>query len=64
MDTIKDGKSIKWNSSSKVDLKGLYLNQFIKNSTKIQLLKRVLKNSLGPYSHEIGNLRFEKVIDT
>ena len=64
MDTIRDDGSIKCKSSSKVDLKGLSLNRFIKNSTKIQFLKCDLENLWGPYQHEIANLRFEKVIDT
>ena len=49
MDTIKDDRSIKWNSSSKVDLKGLYLNQFIKKAHKNNIQSGTLKNSMGPY---------------
>ena len=49
MDTIKDDRSIKWNSSSKVDLKGLYLNQFIKKAHKNNIQSGTLKISMEPY---------------
>ena len=35
IDTMKDDRSIRCKSLCKVDLKGLCLNEFIKNSTKI-----------------------------
>ena len=47
MDTIKSERGIKWKSSCKVDLKCLYLDQFIKNSTKIQFLKLVFEKYIG-----------------
>ena len=47
MNTIKDDRSVKSNSSSKVDLKDLYLNQFIKYSTEIQFLKWYLEKFIG-----------------
>ena len=35
----------------------------IQNQFKKSIQSGTLKNSMGPYYYEIGNLRFEKVID-
>ena len=48
MGAIKDESYIKWNSSSKVDLKCLYLIHFNKNSTKKIYKAGPCKISLDP----------------
>ena len=62
MDTINYQMKLLIQSRSKM-LLFKPIQSSIQNQFKNNIQSGTLKNSMGPYYYEIGNLRFEKVID-